>query len=142
MTASPANGITPAHPSMSAGRGIRGEGIAGDGSRGVRRSRDTVRLGTCPGPACVQAASASLVPLIRQHSQDDMLSRQELADDQAEGAGRGALVSEVLLDRRISDRDVDERSFEAPDELIIVDGIDGDAAVAASQHALVLGSEA
>ena len=52
------------------------------------------------------------------------------------GPSDGKLVLQILFDRGISDRHVDQCSLKARDELVVFDRIDGSAAVA-RQHALL-----
>src|SRR6185436_6385679 len=53
----------------------------------------------------------------------------------------GKLVLQILFDRGISDRHVDQCSLKARDELVVFDRIDSDAAVAPPQYAVILGAK-
>jgi hypothetical protein len=57
-------------------------------------------------------------------------------------AADGRLELQVLFDRSISDRHVNQSSILKPhDELVVFDRIDGDATVAPPQHAIIFGAK-
>ena len=109
-----------------AGRGARGRQL-GRGALGQISPRSTPLLS--PARPRESGDPADLSPS-RHAASGFALAREK----------KGEL--QVLFDRRIADRHVNQSTILKPgDELVVVDRIDGDAAVAPPQHAIVLGAK-